>query len=45
MKIFCNDLKDQANKINNYENKAMIPLADDEKETFENVIIKILSYV
>ena len=29
----------------NYENKEMIPLADDEKETFENVIIKILSYM
>ena len=36
MKIFCNDLKDQANKIINYEKKEMIPLTDDEKETYEN---------
>ena len=36
MKIFCNDLKDQANKIINYEKKEMIPLTDDEKETHEN---------
>ena len=36
MKIFCNYLKDQANKIINYEKKEMIPLTDDEKETYEN---------
>ena len=36
MKIFCNDLKDQANRITNYEKKEMIPLTDDEKETYEN---------
>ena len=43
MKIFCNDLKDQANKIINYEKKEMIPLTDDEKETYENQ--KYLSYM
>ena len=36
MKIFCNDLKDQANRITNYEKKERIPLTDDEKETYEN---------
>ena len=36
MKIFCNDLKDQAMKIINYEKKEMIPLTDEEKETHEN---------
>ena len=36
MKIFCNDLKDQANKIINYQKKEMIPLTDDEKETYQN---------
>ena len=36
MKIFCNDLKDQANKIINYEKKEMIPLTDKEKESYEN---------
>ena len=36
MKIFCNDLKDQANKIINYEKKEMIPLNDEEKEAYEN---------
>ena len=34
MKIFCNDLKDQANKIINYEKKEMIPLTDKEKESY-----------
>ena len=36
MKIFCKDLKDQAMKIINYEKKEMIPLTDEEKETYEN---------
>ena len=36
MKILCNDLKEQANKIINYEKKEMIPLTDGEKETYEN---------
>ena len=33
MKIFCKDLKNQANKIISYEKKEMIPLADEEKES------------
>ena len=36
MKIFCKDLKDQAKKIINYEKKEMIPLTDEEKESYEN---------
>ena len=36
MKIFCKDLKDQAMKIINYEKKEMIPLTNEEKETYEN---------
>ena len=36
MKILCNDLKEQADKIINYEKKEMIPLTDGEKETYEN---------
>ena len=36
MKIFCEDLKDQAMKIINYEKKEMIPLTDEEKESYEN---------
>ena len=36
MKMFCKDLKDQAMKIINYENKEMIPLTDKEKESCEN---------
>ena len=34
MKIFCKDLKEQAMKIINYEKKEMIPLSDDEKESY-----------
>ena len=48
MKIFCNDLKDQANRITNYEKKERIPLTDDEKETYENqkfVIYVKMSFV
>ena len=36
MKIFCQDLKDQVKKIINYEKKEMIPLTDEEKESYEN---------
>ena len=36
MKIFCEDLKDQAMKIINHEKKEMIPLTDEEKESYEN---------
>ena len=34
MKIFCKDLKDQAIKTINYEKKEMIPLTDEEKESY-----------
>ena len=36
MKIFCEDLKEQAMKIINYEKKEMMPLTDEEKESHEN---------
>ena len=36
MKIFCEDLKDQAMEIINYEKKKMIPLTDEEKKIHEN---------
>ena len=36
MKIFCEDLKDQTMKIINYEKKEMIPLTNEEKETYKN---------
>ena len=36
MKMFCKNLKDQAMKIINYEKKEMIPLTDEEKESYEN---------
>ena len=36
MKIFCKDLKDQAMKVINYEKKEMIPLTNEEKESYEN---------
>ena len=36
MKIFCNDLKDQAMKIINCEKKEMTPLTNKEKESYEN---------
>ena len=36
MKMFCKDLKNQAKKITNYEKKEMIPLTDEEKESYEN---------
>ena len=35
-KMFCNDLKEQANKIINYEMKEMIPLTIEEEESYEN---------
>ena len=43
MKIFCQDLKDQAMKIINYEKKEMIPVTGKKKETHENK--KIVTYV
>ena len=36
MKIFCKDLRDQTMNIINYEKKDMIPLTDEEKESYEN---------
>ena len=36
MKMFCDDLKEQVNKIVNYEMKEMIPLTNEEKESYEN---------
>ena len=36
MKIFCQDLKDQLMKVINCEKKEMIPLTDEEKESYEN---------
>ena len=36
MKIFCEDLKDQAMKIIIYQEKEMIPLTNEEKESYEN---------
>ena len=36
MKMFSNDLKEQANKIINYEMKEMRPLTNEEKESYEN---------
>ena len=36
MKAFCEDLKDQAMKIINYEMKEMIPLTNEEIESYEN---------
>ena len=36
MKMFCKDLKDQAMKIIKHEKKEMIPLTDEEKESYEN---------
>ena len=32
--MFCKDLKNQAKKIINYEKKKMIPLTDNEKESY-----------
>ena len=36
MKIFCKDVKDQAKKIVNYEKKEMIPLTEEENESYAN---------
>ena len=36
VKVFCENLEDQAMKIINYEKKEMIPLTDEEKESYEN---------
>ena len=35
MKMFCKDLKKQAMSIVNYEKKEMIPLNDEETESYE----------
>ena len=36
MKMFCNDLKEQANKIINYEMKELLPLTNREEESYKN---------
>ena len=36
MKMFCNDLKEKAMRIINYEQKPMIPLTNEENESYEN---------
>ena len=33
--MFCKDLRNQATKIINYEKKEIIPLTNEEKETYE----------
>ena len=35
MEMLCKDLRDQAMKIINYEKKEMIPLTNEEKESYE----------
>ena len=36
METFCKNLKNQAMKIINYEKKEMVPIADEEIESYEN---------
>ena len=36
MEMFCNDLRDQVMKRINYQEKEMIPLTNEEKESYEN---------
>ena len=36
MDMLCNNLRDQAMKVINYEKKEMIPLTNAEKESYEN---------
>ena len=36
MEMFCKDLREQATKIINYEKKEMIPLTNEEKESYKN---------
>ena len=43
MKMFCNELKEQVNKIINYEMKAMTLLTNEEKESYKNQ--EIVTYV
>ena len=43
MKMFCNDLKEQAMRIINYEQKPMIPLTNEEKDHMR--ISKFVIYV
>ena len=45
MKIFCEDLKDQAMTIINYEKKEMIPLSNEEKKNEKMKIRKFVIYV
>ena len=41
--MFCNELKEQVNKIINYEMKAMTLLTNEEKESYKNQ--EIVTYV
>ena len=36
IEMFCKDLREQAMKIINYEKKEMIPLTNEEKESYKN---------
>ena len=36
MEIFCKDLKHQTDKIVKYERKEIIPLTEEETESYEN---------
>ena len=47
MKMFCNDLKEQVNKIISYEMKAMIPLTNEEKNhmKIKKFVIYVLNFV
>ena len=35
MEKFCKDLRDQPIKVINYEKKEIMPLTDEEKESYE----------
>ena len=43
MKVLCKDLRDQTTKIANYKKKKIIPLNNEEKESYENQ--QVLSYM
>ena len=47
MKMFCNGLKEQVNKIISYEMKAMIPLTNEEKNhmKIKKFVIYVLNFV
>ena len=36
LEMFCKDFREQATKIINYEKKEMIPLTNEEKESYKN---------